>query len=346
MINFKNINICPSTLQQGYTTYSPLALRYLFNRREVSHILNFNRDKKNTNNQNLLVENKTRISISGVQEKFSVKLDGKDLQLTEKGGRYILKPIPHNSGALKNIDQMPANEHLTMQIASQVFDIETAKNGLIFFSDKEVAYITKRFDVLSSGERSLKEDFAVLSNKSIDEGGINFKYDSSYLEIASLIDTHISTAIITKERLFVLAIFNYLFSNGDAHLKNFSVIDYLQNGIYQLAPAYDLLCTRLHINDSDIALEDCLYKKDYEHPSFAKYGFYGYDDFYTLGEMFKMRPQRIEHFLNLFTSKKKQVEDLVSRSYLNDEMKKLYLEFYYDKLKRLQTSYQKEYVIV
>ena len=54
----------------------------------------------------------------------------------------------------------------------------------------------------------------------------------------------------------------------------------------------------------------------------------------------------IEHFLNLLTSKKEQVEDLVRRSYLNDEMKKLYLEFYYDKRKRLQTSYKKEYGIV
>jgi serine/threonine-protein kinase HipA len=346
MIDFNNINICPSTLQKGYTIYSPLALRYLFNRKEVSHILNFNRDKKNITNQNLLVENKTRISISGVQEKFSIKLDGKELQLTEKGGQYILKPIPHNSGALKNTDQMPANENLTMQIASQVFDIETAKNGLIFFNDGEIAYITKRFDVLSNGDRSLKEDFAVLSNKSIYEGGINFKYDSSYLAMANLIDTHISTAIVTKERLFVLAIFNYLFSNGDAHLKNFSVIDYLQNGIYQLAPAYDLLCTRLHINDSDIALEDGLYDGNHLHPSFAKYGSCYYDDFYTLGEMFKMRPQRIEHFLNLLTSKQEQVEDLVSRSYLNDEMKKMYLEFYYDKRKRLQTSYKKEYGVV
>jgi len=47
-------------------------------------------------------------------------------------------------------------------------------------------------------------------------------------------------------------IFNYLISNGDAHLKNFSVIDYEQNGIYQLAPAYDLLCTKLHIDDGDL----------------------------------------------------------------------------------------------
>lgn len=343
MIDYNNITICPSTLQQGFTTYSPLALRYLFDRKIVSHKLNFRRNGDNAEFQQLLLENKARISISGVQEKFSLKLKGKDLELTDKGGEYILKPIPHT---LANVKEVPANEHLTMQIAEQIFDIETAKNGLIFFDDGEISYITRRFDIMPNGKRSLKEDFASLSGKTSETFGKDFKYYGSYMEMANIIDKFIPAAVIAKEKLLVLAIFNYLFSNGDAHLKNFSVIDYKQNGVYQLAPAYDLMCTRLHIQDGDFALEDRLYDGDYEHQSFAKYGFYGYDDFYTLGELFKMRHQRIEHFLNLLTSKKEQVEDLVSRSYLNDEMKKLYLKLYYGKLERLKTSYKKEYGIV
>ncbi|MFY7964533.1 MAG: HipA domain-containing protein [Chitinophagaceae bacterium] len=342
MIDYKNITVCPSTLQQGFSTYSPLALRYLFNRKEVPHSLKYKRFG-NIKDEQYLIDKKTRISISGVQEKYSLKLIGKELEITDKAGEYILKPIPHT---LLNVDQVPANEHLTMQIAEQVFNIDTAKNGLIFFSDGEMAYITKRFDVMPNGRRSLKEDFASLAGKTVEDFGSDFKYKGSYLEMANLIDKHISTAIVTKERLFALAIFNYLISNGDAHLKNFSVIDYEQNGVYQLAPAYDLLCTRLHIEDGDFALEDRLYDGDYLYESYAKYGFYGYDDFYRLGEMFKMRPQRIEHYLNLFTSKKEQVEDLVSRSFLNDEMRQLYLKHYYDKLGRLKTSYKKEYGVV
>jgi serine/threonine-protein kinase HipA len=46
---------------------------------------------------------------------------------------------------------MPANEHLTMQIARQVYGIETAENALIFFKDGAPAYITKRFDVKEDG---------------------------------------------------------------------------------------------------------------------------------------------------------------------------------------------------
>lgn len=332
-----NIPFCPSTLQEGYTKYSPLALRHLFNKKEVSHFLTFNRDKKNAST---LIEKRKRISISGVQEKYSVKLVGKELQLTDKGGEYILKPIPRD---LLNVDQVPANEHVTMQIAEQVFDIETAKNTIIFFSDGEIAYLTKRFDVMPNGERSLKEDFAVLSNKSVENNGTNFKYDSSYLEMANLIDKFIPTALFTKEKLFALAIFNYLISNGDAHLKNFSVIDYLQNGLFQLAPAYDLLCTGLHIGDSNIALTNRLYEGDINHPSYAKYGCYCYDDFFTLGEKMGIRTQRVAHFLNHFTTKTEMVQALVNRSFLNHEMKGKYMALYKGKLIRLQTSYKKEY---
>ena len=79
MSNYKNITICPSNLQQGYTTYSPLALRYLFNRKKVSHILNFNRDKNNNEQQKILIckiiktENKTKIKIDFEITKFSKK---------------------------------------------------------------------------------------------------------------------------------------------------------------------------------------------------------------------------------------------------------------------------------
>ena len=335
-----NIDNCPSSLQQGFSTYCPFAVRHLFNNKKVSHILNYTSLKKQSADQSIFREKQLHISISGYQEKYSLRLNKNKLEVTDKDGTHILKPIPQG---FDNVEQVPANEHLTMQIATQVYDINTAQNGLIFFKDGELAYIIKRFDVLPNGTRALKEDFASLLQQSEATIGKHYKNNGSYLTMAKAIDKIVSASSFAKEKLFVLAVFNYLFSNGDAHLKNFSVIDYQQNGVYQLAPAYDLLCTRLHINDNDIALEDGLYKKDYEHPSFAKYGFYGYDDFYTLGEMFKMRPQRIEHFLNLLTSKKEKVEDLVTRSYLNNEMKKLYLECYYDKLKRLQTSYKKEY---
>ena len=64
------------------------------------------------------------MSIAGSQEKFSLILEKNKLRLAKSGesGHYLLKPIPLLG---KNKHLMPANEHLTMQIAKQVFQIGT-----------------------------------------------------------------------------------------------------------------------------------------------------------------------------------------------------------------------------
>lgn len=41
-----------------------------------------------------------------------------------------------------NLEDIAVNEHLSMQISSQVFKIPTALNGLIEFNDGELAYMT------------------------------------------------------------------------------------------------------------------------------------------------------------------------------------------------------------
>jgi serine/threonine-protein kinase HipA len=330
------LNVCPSTSQEGFTTYSPKALRQLFNGKKVSHYIKYIVSDAKKEQRTLLTENRIRISISGVQEKYSLRLEKKELVLTDKMGEYILKPIPTD---LDFVDDVPANEHLTMQIATQVFKLDVAKNAMIFFTDDEQAYITKRFDLMPDGNRCLKEDFASLLQKTSEQqGNKKFKYESSYFEMAKAIDKLIPSSIIAKEKLFQLCVFNYLIGNGDAHLKNFSVIDYNQDGLYQLAPAYDLLCTRLHIADGDFALEDRLYENDYKHESFAHYEFHAYDDFYDFGIMIGLAPKRITNFIDNFLTKENEVESLVARSFLSDELKPVYLKHYYDKLNRLKIS--------
>lgn len=124
----EKLDRCPGTLSRGYTTYSSLCLKKVFNGKKVSHYLNYPSPSSNEVSDELFANNRKRISISGVQEKFSVIQEKNQLRLINEGeqGTHILKPIP-NAG--KNADQMPANEHLTMQIASQVFGIETAENA-------------------------------------------------------------------------------------------------------------------------------------------------------------------------------------------------------------------------
>ena len=156
------IKCCPGTLAAGYNTYSRTCLNRVFNGRKVNHLLPYDSPATNDATDILFLENRMLMSISGVQEKFSVLLDKNLLRLTTEGeqGTYILKPVP-NIG--KNPDQMPANEHLTMQIARQVFGIETAENAMIFFKNGQPAYITKRFDVKEDGSKWATEDFAICS---------------------------------------------------------------------------------------------------------------------------------------------------------------------------------------
>ncbi|MGB0982290.1 MAG: type II toxin-antitoxin system HipA family toxin, partial [Winogradskyella sp.] len=233
------ITYCPSTLASGYNTYSNTALRRVFQNKKVSPILPYESPTRNPNTDELYRDNRKRISISGVQEKFSILLEKNKLRLIQEGeqGQYILKPIP-NVG--KNANQMPANEHLTMQIARQVFDIETAENALVFFNNGAPAYITKRFDVNNDGSKWAQEDFASLAGRTPQTHGENFKYLGNYLELFSLLKKFTPAYIVESVKLFKLLLFNYLFSNGDAHFKNFSLIE-TPLGDYKLSPAYDLL---------------------------------------------------------------------------------------------------------
>ena len=129
-----SISVCPGTLADGFSTYSPICLRNLFEGKKISHILPYERPQEDEEVLQLFLDNRKRISISGVQEKLSMVLEKNKLRLTKEGeqGTYILKPIPRD---LKKVDQVPANEHLTMQIAKQVYGIYTAENAMIFFKD-------------------------------------------------------------------------------------------------------------------------------------------------------------------------------------------------------------------
>jgi serine/threonine-protein kinase HipA len=333
---FANITVCPGTLQPGFSTYSLRCRRLLFNGQKVSHVLPFDRPTGIINTTNAVIANKLHISISGVQEKYSLRQEGKQLHLAAGGGTHILKPI---SGSLHQADQLPANEHLTMQAAFQVYKLPTAANALIFFADGSPAYITKRFDVQPSGNRCLKEDFASLAGATAQTKGTDYKYNYSYEGMAELIDQYIPAAILAKEQLFKMIVFNYLFSNGDAHLKNFARLDCLVDGQASLAPAYDLVNTGLHIDDSDMALADGLYEGDYKYPSFASYGFYAYDDFYEFGLRMGLLPIRIARILRPFIARQEKVYTLLQNSFLNNAARQQYLASYEDRRSRLDRSF-------
>jgi serine/threonine-protein kinase HipA len=338
-MNLSEIKNCPGTLAEGFNTYSPGCLRNMFSGKKVNHVLPYESPQQNEKVAGEFMENRKRISISGVQEKMSFVLDKNILRLSKEGeqGTYILKPIPRD---LKRVTQVPANEHLTMQIAKQVYGIYTAENALIFFNDGSPAYLTKRFDAKSEGGKWGKEDFASLTGKTENNAGGNFKYDSSYEEISELIRQYVPAWRVEIEKYFSLVVFNFLFSNGDAHLKNFSLLE-TSTGDYILSPAYDLLDTRIHVaEESFFALSgdlfeewnwsDCRITNSQKHPC--------NEDFNEFGKRIGIPDNRIVRILKSFLLEQPNVASLVSRSYLDDDVKALYMEHYRERLAMLNLT--------
>ena len=320
------INYCPGTLAPGFITYSRACLKRVFDGHQVNHLLPYDSPALDIVSENSILKVKTHASISGVQVKFSVLMEKNKLRLASEGekGTYILKPIPRNE---KNADQMPANEHLTMQIARQIFGIETAENALIFFSNGEPAYITKRFDVQSDGSKWAQDDFASLAGRTPQTHGVNYKYLGNYLELFELMQQFLPAYKSEAPKLYRLLLFNYLFSNGDAHLKNFSIIE-TPMGDYRLSPAYDLLNSRIHIMDNDFALEEGLLPPRFAQGKIRQ-------QFQLLAKKAGITDKLSDNILASVTANSEMVESLIFASYLNDTTKRNYLQTYQAKLKRL-----------
>ena len=321
------INRCPGTLAAGFTTYRRTCIKHVFNGNKVNHILPYYSLHSNQNGEDSFEENATHISISGVQEKFSLIQLKNKIRLTKEGeqGTHIFKPIPNVS---KNADQMPANEHLTMQIAQKVFGIETAENALIFFGNGDPAYITKRFDVVTGGLKLAQEDFASLAGKSPQTHGADYKYLGSYWDLFELMRENLPSYKVESLKLFKLLVFNYLFSNGDAHLKNFSIIE-TPLGDFKLSPAYDLLNSRIHIEDKDFALNEGLIPARMGQGNVAK-------QFQLLADYAGIQEKQMNAILALMVSKTENVKNLIDASFLKDGIKRNYLQTYQLKLKKLR----------
>lgn len=318
-----DIHVCPSTLKAGYETYSPSAKRHLLGGKKVSHILPY----KSLSSGAGLAENKGHLSLSGAQEKYSAVIDNGVFRLTEDNerGTYILKP---KLTGFDNREYSPANENLTMQIASQVYRIPTADNGLCFTGDGEQVYVTRRYDVQADGTRIQQEDLASLAGITKDTHGDNYKYDAlDYVDLAEIIKRFIPAWPIELVRYFDLVLFNFVFANGDAHVKNFSVIKTSQTD-YRLTPAYDLINTLLHIPNGEVfALRKGLY------PGWNKnLGAYG-SDFLAFGERIGLDRQTARTEIDRFCADYDETERLIQNSFLSEALKEEYRQIYRGRIK-------------
>ena len=329
-MSITEITTCPGTLAEGFNTYSRTCLKRVFGGKKVNHILSYDAPSTNSETDELFEGNRKQISVSGVQEKFSLLLEKNQLRLADSGeqGTYILKPIP---GAGKKADQMPANEHLTMQIARQIYNIETAENALIFFKNGQPTYITKRFDrsdAKGNISKLAQEDFASLAGKTPQTHGEHYKYSGSYWELFQLMKECLPAYQLEAPKLLKLLLFNYLFSNGDAHLKNFSILE-TPYGDSRLSPAYDLLNSRMHIADNDFALEEGLLPNKKAQGKIKQ-------QFTILANEAEINENILKDIFLIMLSKSDSVEKMISSSFLNESAKRFYWQSYLGRLKQLR----------
>lgn len=173
----------------------------------------------------------SQTSLTGVQPKLSLNLDRHEgssrLTIVGLWGDYIFKP------QTDDYQQLPEVEDLTMHLA-EVARISTVPHSLIRLGDGSIGYITRRIDRTPNGEKIDMEDMCQLTLHPTE-----YKYRSSYEQIAKVIAAHSSTPKLCLVNFMQLILFCYLTGNNDMHLKNFSL--YAPKSNYMLTPAYDLL---------------------------------------------------------------------------------------------------------
>ncbi|CAI2404736.1 type II toxin-antitoxin system HipA family toxin [Serratia plymuthica] len=196
-----------------------------------------------------------KFSLAGVQMKFSsLRKDGRFNISSQVGADSWIIKTP--STVHRNV---PANEYTAMRLAQAIGvdipDIELVALGQldnlpdIRLVDEPYAYAIRRFDRSESG-RVHTEDFAQLF-----ELYAHDKYrGKNYEQIAAYLYDWGSDPLADVQQMARRLLANILLANGDAHVKNWSMIYPNQTGV-RLSPAYDIVTTRVYIpGESEVAL--------------------------------------------------------------------------------------------
>lgn len=185
-----------------------------------------------------------RFSLAGVALKFSMLAKGDRLTIPAVGehGDWLVK-FPDYKFA-----DVPRNEFSVMSMARAV-GINTPEVRLLHRDEltgvpprlwpnsEEWAYGIRRFDRARDRLRTAIhiEDLAQVRDKYPEE-----KYEGSFDTVAAL--TYRGRDLEALREFARRVSFNVMIGNGDAHLKNWSLI-YLNQRIPTLSPAYDLVST-------------------------------------------------------------------------------------------------------
>ncbi len=194
-------------------------------------------------------DKESKFSLAGIQMKFSMKEKDGRYNLTKNGelGDWIIKTP---STKHKNV---PLNEYTAMSLAAlagvdipdiKLVELEKLDNlPQINLPDEKLAFAIKRFD-REGNTRIHMEDFAQVLAKYPHE-----KYNSaSYEQIGNVIYDYSGDGLADAQQFARRLLVNILLANGDAHLKNWSLL-YQDQVTPRLSPAYDIVTTRVYIDD-------------------------------------------------------------------------------------------------
>jgi serine/threonine-protein kinase HipA len=306
---------CNGCLKENIDGFCSACEKKLFDRSKVSCQLEFNWNDI----QDRIMGQPSGFSISGVQPKGFIGRDKNNLLVPNRDieSMYIIKPFLDSRRSLYN--DSPANEHLTMTMANQLFNISTAKCGLVRFANGEPAYLTRRFDRDTDGNALRQEDFvSVLNAGPVAHDYGLYKYNSfTYEDVGNRLNPADQIGFIR------ILVFNFITGNGDVHLKNLSLLESV-DGDMLLSPSYDLMNTKLHINDPTIAMN--LFKEMERTKQNLLTTTYDYKigDFLELGRRIGVRERILPSVEKEFRAAKSDMLLLVDKSFLSDAGKLKY----------------------
>ena len=200
-------------------------------------------------------DRENKFSLAGIQMKFSMKQqDGRyNLSKGDVLGDWIVK-----TPSTKHKD-VPLNEFTAMSLATMA-GIEVPEMRLVELDkldnlppinlpDEKLAFAIKRFD-RNNDQRIHMEDFAQVLVKYPHE-----KYKSaSYEQVATILYNFSGDGLADTQQFARRLLVNILLANGDAHIKNWSLL-YSDQVTPRLSPTYDIVTTNVYIeNERQYAL--------------------------------------------------------------------------------------------
>lgn len=192
-----------------------------------------------------------KLSMLGVGDRFTVPAYGARGDWIVKLPDLLFQGMPRNEYAMAKFAAAVGIDVPDVRLVHRD-DLPTVPDRL-WPGGEEWAYAIRRFDRARDERRTPIhiEDFAQVLDRYP-----NQKYEGNYETSAAFVYRGVHTADLREfaRRL----VFTVLIGNGDAHLKNWSLI-YPERLTARLAPAYDLVTTFLY-RDSDDGPEDMALK--------------------------------------------------------------------------------------